>query len=783
VSNKRGSGSTQQTIRTRLTGVVVVPSVILLVMWAVFSSYTVYDGIFLKAVASAVQNASIPSVNAFVALQQERELSMTQLSRPTQDIGPLHAQQQRTDQAVSAMHAAFDAIASTTPPAIADKITQLNGLLSSLPQRRAQVDAGKVGKGDIFAYYNSVVDAGTAIFGAQARAVPDPAAGEGGITATELFRATDLMLRASSLASGALVAGQFSPEDHQQFAQLVGAYHSTLDANQPFMLGTAQDQYNRLVSSSDWKNLVDRENALIEAAPNTQTPSGAGGHGAASRPALPVTAEDWAVVSGTVGAELTKVTTAQAGAASDLGIANGNAKFTQVLVGSLIALVIVLVGILTAVRISRRLVNRALITRLTALKTDARNLAEQRLPDIVDRLQRGERVDVAAEVPALHYGSDEIGQMADAFNAAQFTAVAAAVKQGQAREGVNRVFLGIAHRNQGLVHRQLKILDRLEREEENSDQLDALFQLDHLATRARRNAENLIILAGEQPGRQWRKPVRLLDVLRAAVAETEQYARVKVHPAPDLALVGASVADTIHLIAELVDNATSFSSPRSQVEVHSSKVPSGVVIEIEDHGLGITPENREVHNAMLANPPEFDAMSLTDESRLGLFVVARLSLRRGIKVELRESPHGGTLAMVLLPNDIVADLPATSAAPPAPPAPPQPTPPLEAEEAKMPVFSSGVDGFWAEASDPRPDRPMAGQLPTVSSAPDPDDNARPSLPRRQRQQNLAPQLRDEVTSWDAAPDPDSEPSAERVRDTMSAFQRGTREARDLDLEP
>ena len=500
-------------------------------------------------------------------------------------------------------------------------------------------------------------------------------------------------------------------------------------------------------------------------------------------PTLPVSADDWTNVSGTVGAELTKITVAQATAASNLGIANGDSKFTQVLVGSLVALVIVLAGIFTAVRVSRRLVNKALITRLTALKTDAIDLAQHRLPDIVDRLQRGERVDVSAEVPPLHYGSDEIGQMADAFNAAQFTAVSAAVKQGQAREGVNRVFLGIAHRNQGLVHRQLKILDRLEREEENSDQLDALFQLDHLATRARRNAENLIILAGEQPGRQWRKPVRLLDVLRAAVAETEQYARVKVHPSPDLALLGAAVADTIHLIAELVDNATSFSSPRSQVDVHSSKVPTGVVVEIEDHGLGITPENREVANAMLANPPEFDAMSLTDESRLGLFVVARLSLRRRIKVELRESPQGGTLAMVLLPNDIVADAPATAAAPPAPVAPPRP--PVETEETRMPVFSSGVDGFWAETGgDPRPDRPMTGQLPT--SPPAKRDSGedvradRPSLPRRQRQQNLAPQLRDEITPWDAAPDPDSEPSAEQVRDTMSAFQRGTREARGLE---
>jgi signal transduction histidine kinase len=777
VRNKSGSEPTQKTIRSRLTGVVVVPSVILLVMWLAFSSYTVFDGFYVKAVADAVKSASIPAVNTFVALQKERRLSMTQLSRPSQDLGPLHSQQQQTDQSVVAMRAAFDAIASSTPQVIVDKITKLNSLLAGLPQRRAQIEAGKATKNDIFAYYNSVVDAGTELFGAQARSVPDPQAGQGGIAATELFRGTDLMSRAASVAAGALVAGQFTTEDHQQFAELVGAYHNTLAATAPFTLTDVSNAYNELTASDNWQKLVSQENQLVEASPAVTNSKG-------QNVPLPVSAQDWDTTTTAVAADLTKITIIQAGTVADVAISNGNRQFLQVLIGSITALIVVVGGILTAVRISRRLVNKALITRLTALRTDALDLAQQRLPDIVDRLSRGERVDVATEVPPLHYGTDEIGQVADAFNTAQFTAVAAAVKQGQAREGVNRVFLGIAHRNQGLVHRQLKILDRLEREEENSDQLDALFQLDHLATRARRNAENLIILAGEQPGRQWRKPVRLLDVLRAAVAETEQYARVKVNQAPELALVGAAVADIIHLVAELVDNATSFSSPRSQVEVHSSKVPSGVVVEIEDHGLGITPEAREMHNAMLADPPEFDAMSLTDESRLGLFVVARLSLRRGTKVELRESPHGGTLAMVLLPNEIIADTPVAPAVVAPPAVKPPSRPPLESEETRMPVFSSGVDGFWAEAGDPRQDRPMTGQLPTPPP-PEPvagDAAARPQLPRRQRQQNLAPQLRDENVAgpWEPDPEPVSEPSPEEVRDTMSAFQRGTREAREIE---
>src|SRR5690606_30241212 len=145
---------------------------------------------------------------------------------------------------------------------------------------------------------------------------------------------------------------------------------------------------------------------------------------------------------------------------------------------------------------------------------------------------------------------DEIGQVADAFNTAQRTAVAAAVRQAEIRSGANRVFLALAHRDQSLLQRQLRLLDRIEREEEDPDLLERLFQLDHLATRGRRNAENLIILAGGQPGRRWRAPVPLVDVLRSAVSEVEDYARVTVLPTPDLALRGEGVADVIHLFAE-----------------------------------------------------------------------------------------------------------------------------------------------------------------------------------------------------------------------------------------
>ncbi|RKT56047.1 sensor histidine kinase [Saccharothrix australiensis] len=803
MKQKNKAETNQKTIRSRLTGVVVVPSVVLLVMWLAFSSYTVFDGFYTRAVAVSVKDASIPAINAFVAIQRERQLSMTALSRQGPDLGELHQQQRVVDDTTAAMKKAFAEVSGSAPDEVNAKIGELNALLGELPQRRAGVESGKVDKNGIYQYYNSVVDAGTALFGTQARVVPDAVASQGGLTATDLFRAADWMSRASSVVAGALTSDTARPEDRLEFVHLIGSYHAQLNTTTPFAYDEVRREHRALTESDNWRRLTGLEDSLVSAADPE------------------VALDEWQAVSRPVSERLVDLATAQASKAADVGLERGNNRFVTVLIGALVALVVVLGGIVFAVRISNRLVNRALITRLAALRKDSLALAHERLPDIVDRLREGKHVDVEVEVPPLDYGSDEIGQVADAFNAAQYTAVAAAVKESQAREGVNRVFLDIAHRNQGLVHRQLKILDKLEREEENPEQLDALFQLDHLATRARRNAENLIILAGEQPGRQWRKPVRLLDVLRAAVAETEQYVRVKVNPVPETALVGAAVADTIHLVAELVDNATAFSSPRSQVQVHASEVPQGIVVEIEDHGLGINPDDREQHNAMLADPPEFDAMRLRGESRLGLFVVARLAARRGIHVELRESPYGGTLALVLIPSAIVAG--PTSAVEPAEtrelprrPFPDDPVIPEQGDDsvrdARFPDTSRELEGFWAQAEAAANQHPVPADGRRVIDDPDlpqhsgdlqlpqrkrtaewPADEpsggtaGRPELPRRKRQQNLAPQL--VRNDFHPSPEPlaevDAEQSADRVRDGLSAFQRGTLEARRSDdaLEP
>ena len=277
-------------------------------------------------------------------------------------------------------------------------------------------------------------------------------------------------------------------------------------------------------------------------------------------------------------------------------------------------------------------------------------MADERLPRVVEQLRRGDDVDVAAASPPPATSSiQEVSRIAESFGTVQGAAVSAAVDQARLRKGINQVFLNISMRNQSLLHRQLAMLDSMERRTSEPGALADLFRLDHLTTRMRRHAEGLIILSGSVPGRGWRDPVPVVDVLRAAVAEVEDYVRVDVASESDVLVAGNAVSDVTHLIAELIENATVFSPPNTRVVVSAERVGTGLVAEVEDRGLGLSPDELDDINARLASPAEFD---LTHSEQLGLFVVS-LATRHDIKVSLRQSVYGGTTAVVLLPFGVV----------------------------------------------------------------------------------------------------------------------------------
>ena len=369
------------------------------------------------------------------------------------------------------------------------------------------------------------------------------------------------------------------------------------------------------------------------------------------------------------------------------------------------------------------LVARSMAQPLQRLRARAIEIAQHRLPDAVQRLRTTETGDLDVRVEPIGINSrDEIGQVAQAVDDIQQVAVRLASEQAGLRRSIGDMFTNLAYRSQTLIDRQLELIDDLERNETNPETLEHLFRLDHLATRMRRNAEDLIVLSGADAGRHWVQQMTVVDVVRAAAAEVEEYQRVELLPLADLEVAGHVAVDVIHLLAELIENATAFSPPNTKVQIAGQAVPHGYVIEVEDRGLGMSDEELIQANERLANPPEIDfALSRV----LGLYVVGRLSQRHSIKVQLRHSWYGGVTALILLPNSLLVwpKVPQMVAAEPAAaagavegraelPAPQRLAPNGQAEPAgapppgdPTPIFEAArSDWFVAEPPEPPPHR-------------------------------------------------------------------------------
>jgi hypothetical protein len=434
------------------------------------------------------------------------------------------------------------------------------------------------------------------------------------------------------------------------------------------------------------------------------------------------------------------------------------------------AIIVVVLVLLLTVGFSL-LVARSMVRPLQLLEHTALDVADQQLPGLVERLQHAEGIDLdaAALEPLPLHSRDEIGRVAAAFNSVHRVAIRTATEQAALRRSIGDMFINLARRSQTLVNRQLDLIEAMEREENDRNELAKLFRLDHLATRMRRNAENLIVLATAEPARRASQPAPLAVVIRAAISEVEDYTRVDLLKAGDLKVVvdllmpgdvnvvGHAVSDIVHLMAELIENATAFSPPETRVMVTAQPAPRGYLVEIEDRGIGMTDEELADANRRLANPPLIDfALS----RMLGFFVVGRLAARHGIRVQLRRSFYDGLVALVLIPPTLLvpsdahatwpfepADDPPEAAAAAAPqlPLPVAPTPPLPA--------------------------PAAG---TPARTPPPS-----SLPRRVLGANLAQGLATPAThgSQPQRPAPRPTRSPEEVRAMLSAYHDGLRHGR------
>ncbi|WP_410564230.1 nitrate- and nitrite sensing domain-containing protein [Amycolatopsis sp. cmx-4-61] len=304
-------------------------------------------------------------------------------------------------------------------------------------------------------------------------------------------------------------------------------------------------------------------------------------------------------------------------------------------------------------------VARLMLRPLRVLRKSALDVAYTRLPETVQAILDdpdpvGASKKAVQPVPVT--SRDEIGEVARSFDIVHEQAVKMAAEQALLRENVNGIFVNLSRRSQRLVERQLGVIDRLEADEQDPDHLASLFELDHLATRLRRNGESLLVLSGAGLAKSVPKPVPAADVIGAAVSEIEQYARIEVGIVPDVAVQGLAIHDLVHVLAELLDNATYFSEPETKVIVRAVVTRrKALAIQVTDHGVGMSEERLAEVNARLADPPDLD-VSVT--RRMGLYVVSRLAKRHGIEVRLRENEdiEGGVIARVVVPAELLTQL-------------------------------------------------------------------------------------------------------------------------------
>ncbi|GAB3740127.1 sensor histidine kinase [Nocardiopsis nanhaiensis] len=649
VPKKRG-----RTITARIRAMVMIPTAALVALWLILTFVLGGNAAYQLIRSSATDDLVTPAAVGLVDSMTERSATIAHIEDPDDaDLAEeLIEAREDTDGSLGVVVDDLMGFADLAPGDGGMHIEMLYDMYQEIGEIRDAVDAGNASRADVLDYYNELVEHGADSFDSQGREGNEGDAVSPGFTAVYLFRTVDVFAQADAQIARAFATDELTVEDQREFTRLVGAFETLMEANAPYLAGDGlADRYEAVLEGPEFASLTsmaeeitDRQiDAETVTDPVTLTPT------TDDDLSMPVEKAEWDAAYEPVLTELTDLGAEEALYAAQMTREDANQAVIVAVAGSLGVAAAIVIAFSLARRSSRNLTDR-----LLTLREESQDLAENRLPEIMGRLHRGERVDTTTALPELRADEDEIGDVAKAFNTAQRSAIDEAVQQTELRQGVNRVFLNIAHRSQTLVHRQLRLLDRMEREQEDPEQLAQLFKLDHLATRSRRNAENLLILGGEAPGRTWHRPMPLIDVLRGAISESGDYTRVKRERIARVNLNGPAVADVIHLVAELVDNASMFSPPHTNVRLSSEDVPNGVTIEIEDRGLGMTDGEFASANALLADPPEFDVMRLNEKMRLGLFVVSHLAHRHGIRVHLRPSPYGGVQAIVLLPQELIS---------------------------------------------------------------------------------------------------------------------------------
>ncbi|MEU6659519.1 nitrate- and nitrite sensing domain-containing protein [Streptomyces sp. NPDC046821] len=628
-----------KSIRRKIVALLLVPLVSLTAIWAFSTVITGSAAIQLLSSKKVADEIGYPLADTARILQNERRQTLVYLADPRASaaLSELRSRRSASDEAMARIKAKAEnsgVRGDMSGESLRDIATVVEGF-DGIESLRRNVDEGTVTRAQALDFYNRLIDP-TYSFLFSLNSFDNSTMDRQGRAVIGVLRARELLSREDALVGSALVARRITHKELRQISDLVAQRDVLYETTLALLPDGDRAEFERYWKSADTAALRTAENTLADSTPGT--PRG-------------VTAHAWDAASGPVLDELVKRDTAAVERYENRARPIAVDVFLQAGIAGVLGLIALLLSLFLSVRIGR-----GLVRDLRRLRLEAHEASGVRLPSVMRRLAAGEHVDVETEAPRLAYDRNEIGQVGQALNTLQRSAVEAAVKQAELRHGVSEVFVNLARRSQVLLHKQLTLLDAMERRTEDTDELADLFRLDHLTTRMRRHAEGLVILSGAAPSRQWRRPVQLMDIVRAAVAEVEDYERIEVRRLARIAVTGPAVADLTHLVAELLENATVFSPPHTAVQVVGERVANGFTLEIHDRGLGMPAEALLDANLRLAETPEFE---LSDTDRLGLFVVSRLAQRQNVRVSLQESPYGGTTAVVFIPEVLLTDAPDT----------------------------------------------------------------------------------------------------------------------------
>ena len=610
-----------------------VPLISVMGLWAFITSITATSAINNHNFSSA--SRAIGSKGALLSLGLTDERAQTYLwlvaGRSTPDSSVLTARNLVNE----ALRGAETSLSSGPIPMLPAAASAFHAWFSDLGQLgaiRAAVDSGAMSPLAAFQSYTTIIDAE---FQYYFSAIQDPGStlSQPSIGASDGAYALEMADRETVLADGALAdRGMLSAAAGQSFIAAAASRRLLMNDAVTLLPASMSAAYASIENSAQYRQFQTMENQITSSIGSPEP--------------IPVNASAWQSASQGYLASMTTAELNSAGQLAAMAASLSDRSLTEALVAGGAGLAAVVGSVFLMAWFGRKLTRD-----LRGLDGSVRAMAEERLPRVVERLRRGEDVDVLAESPPPPASTiREISQIAASFATVQEEAVAVAVDQARLRKGVSQVFLNISMRNQSLLHRQLSMLDSMERQTSEPGALADLFRLDHLTTRMRRHAEGLIILSGSTPARGWRNPVPVVDVLRAAIAEVEDYVRVDVVSESGDLIAGNAVNDLIHLFAELIENATTFSPPSTRIEIRADRVGNGLAVEIEDRGLGLAEEDLAAVNRRLAGPAEWD---LANSEQLGLFVVSRLAARHTITVTLRRSAYGGTTVILLLPFGVI----------------------------------------------------------------------------------------------------------------------------------